>query len=90
MVVEIEFVDNVLDFHEPIPRLQALMEFAHVDVAHVQPSEDGRTARVAAASAAEVGRLVDAVFRWHFEIRPFDGEHDYAFGAEWLSGEPAE
>jgi hypothetical protein len=39
---------------------------------------------VAGASPNEVARLLDAVFRHHFGIRPFAVEgDDYAVGAEW-------
>lgn len=41
---------------------------------------------VAAASPQEVAQLLDAIFRNHFGIRPFDGDDDdYPVGAEWRS-----
>jgi hypothetical protein len=39
---------------------------------------------VAAASPREVAQILDAIFRNHFGIRPFqDEDDDYAVGAEW-------
>ena len=39
---------------------------------------------VAAASPKEVAKILDAIFRHHFGIRPFpDEDDDYAVGAEW-------
>lgn len=39
---------------------------------------------VANASPREVARLLDAIFRTHFGLRPFaDERDDYAVGAEW-------
>lgn len=40
---------------------------------------------VGKASAEEVAQIIDALFRFHFGIRPFEDEDDdYAVGAEWI------
>jgi hypothetical protein len=40
---------------------------------------------IALASPIQVAHILDAIFRHHFNIRPFsDGGNDYAVGAEWL------
>jgi hypothetical protein len=40
---------------------------------------------VAAATPKEAALILDALFREHFDIRPFaDEDGDYAVGAEWL------
>jgi hypothetical protein len=45
---------------------------------------DGAQYSVAAATPREVAQILDAIFRQHFEIRPFEDEgDDYAVGAEW-------
>ena len=45
---------------------------------------DGAHYSVAAASPKEVAKILDAIFRHHFGIRPFpDEDDDYAVGAEW-------
>ena len=45
---------------------------------------NGKEYSVAEASPREVARLLDAIFRHHFGIRPFaDEAEDYAVGAEW-------
>jgi hypothetical protein len=84
---EVRFRADVLDFGEAVPELLDLARDAGVDPSAIEPRPDGTTARVARASAPAVADLLDAVFRRHFEIRPFDGEPDYAFGAEWIPDE---
>jgi hypothetical protein len=63
-----------------------------LDVARVvQAARTGASSLVAdgahyavAASPREVAQLLDAIFRHHFDIRPFaDENNDYAVGAEW-------
>jgi hypothetical protein len=45
---------------------------------------EGAQYSVAAASPQEVARILDAIFRHHFGLRPFpDEDDDYAVGAEW-------
>lgn len=45
---------------------------------------DGAHYSVASASPREVARILDAIFRHHFGLRPFADEGgDYAVGAEW-------
>ena len=45
---------------------------------------DGAQYSVAAASPCEVAQIFDAIFRQHFDLRPFADEgDDYAVGAEW-------
>lgn len=46
---------------------------------------EGNHYSLAGASPREAARLLDAIFRYHFHVRPFPDEGDeYAFGAEWL------
>src|SRR4051812_24687009 len=58
-----------------------------IQAAHTGPSSlvaAGAYYSVAAASPREVAQILDAMFRHHFELRPFaDEDHDYAVGAEW-------
>ena len=45
---------------------------------------DGAQYSIAGASPQEVARILDAIFRHHFGLRPFPDEgNDYAVGAEW-------
>jgi hypothetical protein len=45
---------------------------------------DGLHYSVSGTSPREAAQILDAIFRHHFGIRPFDGEgDDYAVGAEW-------
>jgi hypothetical protein len=39
---------------------------------------------MAGATPEEAARFLDTLFRYHFGIRPFPEEQDYAIGAEWL------
>jgi hypothetical protein len=43
----------------------------------------GGSLRVGHATAEQLARLLDALFRGPLGVRPFDGETDYAVGAEW-------
>lgn len=45
---------------------------------------DGTLYSIAAATPEEASKVLDAIFRRHFGIRPFPEEQDYAVGAEWL------
>ena len=56
----------------------------------VSLAADGDYYSVAAASSPEVARLLDAIFRQHFGLRPFAGDaDDYLVGAEWRGEEHA-
>ena len=78
---EIRMLHNKLDVGEKpldIPRIiQAAQTGASSLIA------DGALYSVAAVSPREVAQILDAIFRYHFDIRPFaDGGDDYAVGAE--------
>jgi hypothetical protein len=45
---------------------------------------EGTLYSMAAATPEQAARVLDALFRHHFGIRPFPDEQDYAIGAEWL------
>lgn len=45
---------------------------------------EGTLYSMAAATPEEAARVLDALFRYHFGIRPFPNEQDYAIGAERL------
>jgi hypothetical protein len=48
-------------------------------------TEAGKTRySIAAATPREAAQILDALFRYQLEIRPFpDEDDDYAIGAEW-------
>ncbi len=89
-IADVYIRGDALDFGEPVPSLVSIAEDAGLDASRLERGPETRTVRISGASPAEVARLLDGVFRDHFHIRPFDGEDDYAFGAEWsASGPPA-
>jgi hypothetical protein len=46
---------------------------------------NGERYSIAAASPKRAAQIMDAIYRYHFGIRPFADEgDDYAVGAEWL------
>jgi hypothetical protein len=45
---------------------------------------EGALYSMAGATPEEAARFLDTLFRYHFGIRPFPEEQDYAIGAEWL------
>jgi hypothetical protein len=54
--------------------------------ARVEPScllADGECYSVASASPRQLARVLDAIFKHHFRIRPYPDEGDYGVGAEW-------
>jgi hypothetical protein len=78
---------DTLDFGEPVPALLAIAGTLRLDASRLEHDAGGRV-RVHDGTAEELARLLDAVYRSHFRIRPHEGEHDYAFGAEWSDPEP--
>jgi hypothetical protein len=79
---DIQVLNNKLDLGEKpldVPRI--------IQAAGTGPSSlvaEGKYYSVAAASPREAAQILDAIFRHHFEIRPFADEGgDYAVGAEW-------
>ena len=79
---KIRLLANKLDVGEKPLDLPSIIK-----IAKVSPSciiADGKYYSLAAASSTESARILDAIFRNHFHIRPFEGEgNEYAFGAEW-------
>jgi hypothetical protein len=64
--------------------LDAVTKFAGLNKANVVVERDseGRIT-LPNASAEDLARFLDSLFRIHFGIKFFEGEDDYATGAEW-------
>src|SRR5262245_61717083 len=79
---EIRMLGDKLDVGDKPLDLPRIVQSACTGASSLVP--DGAHYSVGAASPQEVARLLDAIFRHHFGIRPFaDEDDDYAVGAEW-------
>jgi uncharacterized protein len=78
------FSGRTFDLGEEKVNVPAVMRFAKLDPSKVKvvSSGDGKIT-LSDSTPAERARFLDAVFRKHFKLRPFEGETDYAMGAEW-------
>ena len=83
-VEDVPFRRGTFDLKGQTLDLVSLCELASLDrskIAIHTDTEDRIT--LENATPDELARFLDAVFRGHFGIKPFDGEDDYAVGAEW-------
>lgn len=79
---EIRMLRDKLDVGEKPLNISQIIEAAGTATSSLVA--DGAQYSAAAASPAEVARILDAIFRDHFGLRPFpDEDDDYAVGAEW-------
>jgi len=79
---EVRMLRDKLDVGEKPLNISQIIEAAGTGATSLVA--DGAQYSVAAASPAEVGKILDAIFRDHFGLRPFpDEDDDYAVGAEW-------
>lgn len=78
------FSGRTFDVGEEAVDVRALMRFAKLDPSKVKAvsSGDGKIT-FPDSTPTERARFLDALFRKHFKLRPFEGETDYAMGAEW-------
>jgi hypothetical protein len=74
---------NTLDLRGETLNIADLLQFAGLQgQAHVEPDPEGMLT-LSGATPEQMARLLDAVFRKHYDIHPHDDEDDYAVGAEW-------
>lgn len=79
---EIHMLGDRLDVGERPLNVAGMIDAAHTNSAALVVEDSHYS--VAAASSQEVAQLLDAIFRHHFGIRPFDADgDDYPVGAEW-------
>ena len=79
---EVRMLGNRLDVGEKPLDIPRIIEAARTGTSSLVA--DGAHYSVAAASSREVAQILDAIYRYHFGIRPFPDEgNDYAIGAEW-------
>jgi hypothetical protein len=79
---EVRMRSDKLDVGEKPLNISQIIEAAGTEASSLVA--EGAQYSVAAASPAEAARILDAIFRDHFGLRPFpDEDDDYAVGAEW-------
>jgi hypothetical protein len=79
---EVRMLRDKLDVGEKPLNIPQIIEAAGTETSSLVA--DGAQYSVAAASPQEVAKILDAIFRDHFGLRPFaDEDDDYAVGAEW-------
>ena len=79
---EVRMLRDKLDVGEKPLDISRVIQAAHTGVSSLLA--DGAQYSVGAASPREVAQILDAIFRHHFNLRPFaDEDDDYAVGAEW-------
>lgn len=81
-VVEVSYRAGTFHFEEAVPDALDYATAAGINPSHVDIRENGASVRVVDESPERLALFLDSAFRLHFRVRPFDGEDDYAFGAE--------
>lgn len=79
---EVRMLRDKIDVGEKSLDVPQIVQVATVNASSLVA--EGTHYSVATASPKEVARILDAIFRHHFGLRPFaDEDNDYAVGAEW-------
>ena len=82
-IVEVGFRDGIFTFRTPVADLVALAGSIGLDQSRIIVLDGGLKASIESGTPVELARFLDCVYRNAFGLRPFHGERDYAFGAEW-------
>ena len=82
-IVEVGFRDGIFTFRTPVAGLVALAGSIGLDQSRIIVLDGGLKAAIESGTPVELARFLDCVYRNAFGLRPFHGERDYAFGAEW-------
>lgn len=80
----VKFKNKTFDLTEQAVDLQAIMAsigFDHENI-KVEISSEGKIT-LPDFNPEQLAQLLDAIFQQRFAIKPFEGEQDYAVGAEW-------
>ncbi len=83
-IESVPFCGRTFDLEGQTVDLQPILDSAgltHAEV-KVETSPDGKIT-LPDASPEQLAEFLDALFQKHFGIKPFEGEDDYAVGAEW-------
>lgn len=78
----IQWRDGTFTFAEPVAELDALCRAAGMAPTEFTVDRRNCTLTAPTVDAPRLAGLIDRIFRTRFDIRPFAGETDYAFGAE--------
>lgn len=83
-IEDVPFRGTTFDLHGQAVDLDSVMRAAGLNMAKVGADRDSEgKISLPKATPTELARFLDALFRVHLGIKPFDGENDYAVGAEW-------
>lgn len=81
---DVPFSGCAFDLSGQTLELEAVLESAGLgDAGLAIDCEPNGKVSLPGATPEQLARFLDALFRTHFGIRPFDGEEDYGVGAEW-------
>jgi hypothetical protein len=79
---ELRLSSDILEVNRTL-ELRSLCNLANVPIAAITQSNKNRYS-LRQATAKQVARVLDAIFRHDMHIRPFEGDgDDYSVGAEW-------
>jgi len=83
-IADVKFRDRTFDLVGQAVDLTPILDSTGLTRAgvKVETSPDGRIT-LPDATPEQLARFLDALFQQHFGITPFEGENDYAVGAEW-------
>lgn len=83
-IEDVKFRNKTFDLTEQTVDLPAIMASIGLDQANinVEICPEGKIT-LPDATPEQLARFLDALFQKHFAIKPFEGEQDYAVGAEW-------
>lgn len=82
-IEEVAFSGRTFDLKTEIVDVPGVLQFAGLDDRiKVITTADGKIT-LPDATPQQLALFLDAILRKHFGIRAFDGEGDYAVGAEW-------
>lgn len=83
MFADILFRKHTFDLGESVPGLPDILAEVGLRDRRVEISEDNRIIALPDASPEELAALLNALYLRHFDLKPHEGESDFAFGAEW-------
>jgi hypothetical protein len=83
LIEELKVRRNTVDLRGQNLNLTTVVAAAGLDGKVAAETDGEGMVMLRGATAEQMARFLDAVFRVHFGIRPHEGEHDYAVGAEW-------
>jgi len=84
-IEDVPFLGRTFDLKGEKVDLTEMARFAELDEIRIgmDVAPDGKVT-LQDATLEQLARFLDAIFRKHFRIQPFEGENDYAVSVEWM------